>query len=242
MAKTEWHIAINKMMQNVVKVSIAGGGYGSGVIVPNPKNTASNCCVLTAYHVIQKAEETGATIVIELANTRDKIELPSLLRTIFTAKDRDQALILFNGPEQFGKPREYQLLPENNHYVPGVEFGWLGYPSLEIAEDTVCFLHGRVSAYIDKYEAYLVDGASIHGVSGGPVFCCGDNGTVVLAGIVTNYYPNNVSIQNTGVQAWPGLAMFRTVNPLIRLYSQANTKTSLQLPQVGPVLGNAKES
>lgn len=170
MAKLGWHQAVKMMLKNVVKVSTLGNGYGSGVIVPTPKNAPGNCCVLTAYHVIQKAEETGATIEIELAESQEKIILPSLARTIFTAKDRDQALVLFNVAVGLGDASKFKLLSVNRHYVPGVEFGWLGYPALEIAKNTPCFLHGRVSAYLDEVEAYLVDGFSIHGVSGGRFF------------------------------------------------------------------------
>lgn len=187
---------------------------------------------MTAYHVIQKAEETGATIEIELAESQEKILLPSLARTIFTAKDRDQALVLFNAAIGLGDVSRFKLLSVNRHYVPGVEFGWLGYPVLEIAKNTPCFLHGRVSAYLDDVEAYLVDGFSIHGVSGGPVFCCEENGDLVLAGIVTNYFPNQITIPNSGTQSWPGLAMFRTVNPLMKLYAQENKVKPQQLPSI----------
>ena len=237
MAKLEWHQAVTLMMKNVVKVSTLGNGYGSGVIVPPPKNAPGNCCVLTAYHVIQKSEETGATIEIELAESKEKIILPSLVRTIFTAKGRDQALVLFNGPTQFGYHKGYQFLSRDMHYVPGVEFGWLGYPALEIAQNTPCFLHGRVSAYLDEVEAYLVDGFSIHGVSGGPVFCCEDDGKVVLAGIVTNYFPNQITTPNSGTQSWPGLAMFRTINPLMKLYAQENKAKPQQLPHITATSG-----
>lgn len=232
MEKLGWHQAVKHMMNNVVKVSTLGNGYGSGVIVPPPKNAPGNCCILTAYHVIEKAETTGATIEVELAQSKEKIVLPSLVRTIFFAKGRDQALVLFNGPKQFGSVEGYKFLSKDLHYIPGVEFGWLGYPALEIAMNTPCFLHGRVSAYLDEAEAYLVDGFSIHGVSGGPVFCCEEDGSVVLAGIVTNYFPNQISMPNSGIQSWPGLAMFRTINPLMKLYAQENKAKPQQLPPI----------
>lgn len=237
MAKLGWHQAVKMMLKNVVKVSTLGNGYGSGVIVATPKNAPGNCCVLTAYHVIKKAEETGATIEIELAESHEKIILPSLARTIFTAKDRDQALVIFNATMGLGDVSRFKLLSVNRHYVPGVEFGWLGYPVLEIAQNTPCFLHGRVSAYLDDVEAYLVDGFSIHGVSGGPVFCCEENGDLVLAGIVTNYFPNQITIPNSGTQSWPGLAMFRTINPLMKLYAQENKEKPQQLPPITATSG-----
>lgn len=238
MARLEWHQAVDIMMKNVVKVSTLGDGYGSGVIVPSPKHTPGNCCVLTAYHVIQKAIDTGATIEIELAESKVKITLPSMARTIFPAKGRDQAIILFNGPAKFGAPNAYKFLSVNLHCVPGVEFGWLGYPSLEIAKDVVCFMHGRVSAYLENLEAYLVDGSSIHGVSGGPVFCCDQGGKVVLSGIVTNYFPNQIAVQNSGMQTWPGLAMFRTINPLMKLYAQEN---KVQPQKVPPIIATSSK-
>ena len=82
-------------------------------------------------------------------------------------------------------------------------------------------LKGAISAYIEDREAYLVDGVSIHGVSGGPVFHVADNNEIVVAGLVTNYYPNN---QNGA--ALPGLAGFQTINPLMKLYEeQENGRT-----------------
>ena len=235
MAKLEWHQAIQKAMGNLVKISTFGDGYGSGFIIPPPKNAPGNCCVLTALHVVDKADKTGATIAIELAQTKQKIILPSSNRFVFKATDRDQAVIIFNNPKPIGALNSITFLSLDRHYKCGVEFGWLGYPHMEIAEQSPCFFSGRVSAYLEDKEAYLVDGCSIHGVSGGPVFSCDDNGQIVLAGIVTNYYPNEIKTPNcTGPQAWPGLAMFRTINPLMKLYAAQNKVKPPQLPVVKP--------
>lgn len=98
---------------------------------------------------------------------------------------------------------------------------------MEVSVNVPCFLSGHISAYLQDKEAYLIDGVSIHGVSGGPVFYRDDNGNVIIAGIVTNYYPNPVQDQS-----WPGLAMFRAVAPLLRLY-EAQSRTSIQaLPEL----------
>ena len=241
MAKFLWHQAVKIMMKNVVKVTTLGGGYGSGVIVPTPKNAPGNCCVLTAYHVVANAFVSGATLEIEMALSHEKIRVASLTRNIFIAKERDQALIIFSlpSPTCFGEPNSYAMLEQDKHYIQGVELGWLGYPCLEVAKDNVCFLHGWVSAYLEKEESYLVDGSSIHGVSGGPVFCCDDAGSVVLAGIVTNYFPNEVGNQYTGKQAWPGLAMFRTINPLMKLYAQSEKQSQPLIPTTATSLNEA---
>lgn len=223
MAKVEWYNAVDLMKRNLVKISTLGGGYGSGIIIPRPQKAPGNLCVLTALHVIEKAHITGATIVIERADKKLSITLPSLARSVFVAENRDQAIICFNGPLDFESLHELTFLSKNIHYNPGVELGWLGFPVIEIAKDVPCFLSGRVSAYLEDKEAYLIDGVSIHGLSGGPVFYC-DNTKVVVAGIVTNYFPNEVNNQ-----AWPGLAMFRTINPLMKLYDAQEEK---DIPQI----------
>lgn len=212
MAKIPWSQAASQMRQNLVKISTLGGIYGSGFLIPPPPKAPGNLCAITAFHVIKQAYETGATIEIEHVGENKKISLPSLARSVFVVPDRDQAIISFNGPRDFEKLHAVTFLSRNRHYNPGVELGWLGFPNLEVAQDVVCFLSGHVSAYIEDKEAYLIDGVSIHGLSGGPVFYCSDD-RVVMAGIVTNYYPNPVNNQ-----AWPGLAMFRTINPLMKLY------------------------
>lgn len=112
--KIEWSDAVKLMMGNLVKIRTYGDGYGSGFVVPPPSNAAGSCCVMTAFHVIKKAHETGATISIQLADGSGAIELPSLLRTVFTVKDKDQALIIFNGPKNFGALKSLTFVsPEN---------------------------------------------------------------------------------------------------------------------------------
>ena len=224
MAKVEWSMAVHQMMGNLVRIETHGDGHGSGFIIPPPTNTPGNCCVLTAYHVIKLAYDTGATITIK-NSAGQSIDLPSLLRNVFYIKERDQAIIGFNAPTEFGALRTVHFLSHDYHCNPGVELGWLGFPRL--AKDIPCFLSGRISAYLPEEEAYLIDGVSIHGISGGPAFYCDNDGKVVLAGIVTNYYPNEVNNQ-----AWPGLAMFRTINPLMELYEAQDKSAMPQIPVV----------
>lgn len=227
MARLEWSAAVKRVIGNLVRIETHGDGYGSGFIIPPPANTMGNCCVLTAFHVIKQAYITGATITIRKSNG-DYLELPSLMRNVFCMKERDQAIISFSAPSGFDTLGTIDFLSRNFHCNPGVELGWLGFPRLEKARDIPCFLSGRISAFIPNEEAYFIDGVSIHGLSGGPAFYCDDNAKVVLAGIVTNYFPNEVNNQ-----PWPGLAMFRTINPLMELYELQDKR---QMPSF-PVLG-----
>lgn len=241
MAKLEWHQAAEVMQKNLVKISTCCGGYGSGVFVRVPMDTPGACCVLTAYHVVEKAYNTGATIEIQIETTQEKIPLLSTQRYIFPEIARDQALIIFGSSQKLGAIDEYSLMKTGKRCKTGVELGWLGYPDLEIAEDTACFLRGSVSAYLSDKEAYLVDGASIHGISGGPVFCRED-AKVTLVGIVTNYYPNQVTTGNHNTQAWPGLAMFRTINPLMKLYEATDSakKSAAEILRANNIHTNRK--
>ena len=238
MNRIQWHEAVSKMKMNLVRVTTAGGGQGSGVIVPVPPNAPGNCCVLTAFHVVAHAEETGAIITIDPPGSNHRLVLHSTQRAIFKVEARDQALVLFNGPASFGALDNYKFLSRDRRYMQGIELGWLGFPALEEAEQEACFFSGPVSAYLDDKEAYLVDGASIHGVSGGPVFFCNDD-EVVLAGIVTNYFPNQVRPSyGAPSQAWPGLAMFRTINPIMKLYARQETAAR---PKLHPVPSEEKK-
>ena len=231
MSRLEWHQALKQMKKNMVKISTRGDGYGSGIFVPPPANAPGNCCILTACHVVKNAEQTGAILDIMIEDSKKVLKLHSLQRMVFVQEQRDQALILFSSPRTFGDISCYKLPEGPGHYFPGVEFGWLGWP--RIARDTICFFRGVVSAYLEKDDAYLVDGASIHGISGGPVFCCQEDRSICLAGSVTEYRPNQVVMNNGATsQAWPGLAMFRTVNPLLELYEAQMRKTPPKLPPV----------
>jgi len=229
MKKLEWYRAVEIMKKNLVKVTTYGDGYGSGVLVHVPANPEGMCCVLTANHVIGNAKITGATIEIELESTHEKIILLPTERMLFPGQNLDQALIIFRSNKKLGAIDEYSLMETNTHLKPGVEVGWLGYP--RIVNNAACFLSGYVSAYLPDSEAYLVDGASIHGISGGPVFCREDE-KVTLVGIVTAYRPNQVHIKNIGIQALPGLSKFQTIDPLMKLYEATNPAP--KLPTVIP--------
>ena len=85
-------------------------------------------------------------------------------------------------------PVVYRFLERNEPALAvGMEFGWLGFPRIA---DGLCFFSGRVSAIVDEAH-FLVDGTTIHGVSGGPVFCITENGPRIV-GSITTYRPNRV--------------------------------------------------
>jgi hypothetical protein len=99
------------------------------------------------------------------------------------------------------------LWPTDNRLPIGVEVGWLGYPA--IAEYTLCFFSGNVSASQDWRNAHLIDGVAINGVSGGPVIYSADATAenVQIVGSITAYRANRA----TG-EVLPGLSIAQDVS------------------------------
>jgi hypothetical protein len=82
----------------------------------------------------------------------------------------------------------------------GAEVGWLGFPA--IAQYTLCFFSGNVSAWQEWRNAYLIDGVAINGVSGGPVIYSTPTDGVQIVGCISAYRANRA----TG-EALPGLSI-----------------------------------
>lgn len=214
MAKLEWHQAVEIMKKNLVRIE-SEGSVGSGVRfkVPSKVSGEYNHCILTANHVINDSYDKKSEIKFSHENSRSTTWSIPIWR-IVRNQPHDHALVLFNCKDEMPTLVDYDVLSADSHFKAGVEIGWLGYPSICGRSDVACFSHGHISAYLESEEAYLVDGVSIHGMSGGPAFVCENNGSVVLAGVVTNYFANK---RPTG-EVLPGMAMFRTIRQIQKYY------------------------
>jgi hypothetical protein len=102
-----------------------------------------------------------------------------------------------------------------------------------MAEYTLCFFSGNVSAWQEWRNAYLVDGVAINGVSGGPVIFSTPTDGVQIVGSIAAYYANRA----TG-EALPGLSVAQDVSHFqesisrIRTIDEANRqKQNLQQQQ-----------
>ena len=71
----------------------------------------------------------------------------------------------------------------------------------------MCFFSGCISARREERKAYLIDGVSINGVSGGPVFYSTETDGVEIVGIVSAYKANRA----TG-SSLPGLLIAQDVS------------------------------
>lgn len=124
----------------------------------------------------------------------------------------DTAALTFERKELVVPTDGLPLTPKDQHFKPGVEIGWLGYPAIPRA--SLCFFSGHISAWLEAENAYLVDGVVINGVSGGPAF----NVDNMLVGVVSAYIPNRA----TG-EPLPGLAVVRGVTQYHELAEQFAT-------------------
>lgn len=76
----------------------------------------------------------------------------------------------------------------------GTEVGWFGFPSLDGVDDAgLCFFSGRVSNADPHKRIYLLDGISVPGCSGGPVFMQLADGTARIFGVLAEYFPHKES-------------------------------------------------
>ena len=102
-----------------------------------------------------------------------------------------------------------------------------------------CFFYGHISAYVEEEELYLVDGVAINGVSGGPVFVIEESGPIII-GLVTEYRPNF----SMG-QSLPGMSIMRSINPLIKYYSEELKKyktSQLKAAEVSAIRKSTSEN
>ena len=147
-------------------------------------------------------------------------------RAVLIAAKKDVAAITFP-TQDIGLPEQPLALSPSDVFVRvGVEIGWLGFPAIS---RELCFFSGRVSAYIQSEERYLVDGVAMNGVSGGPAFSGESDGTVSLMGVLSAYIPNRV----TG-ETLPGLAVLTDVVEFHRMVASFKSFEDAQSQQTPP--------
>jgi hypothetical protein len=172
------------------------------------------CGVATALHVVSHADEWRQPI--KIITLSDNIFLTETDRVIISNWRTDSAIIMFKKPDKSKLPDEtIQLRPLEKPLNIGSEVGWLGYPYIE--PYNLCFFSGCISARREDRNAYLLDGVSINGVSGGPVFYLNDEREVEIIGIVAAYMANKA----TG-ETLPGVSIAQDVSHFHEVVKQIN--------------------
>lgn len=216
-----WDQVVQKVTPYIVKIETPTG-YGTGFLsLYNDDKTW--CGISTAAHVVSDADEWQKPIRIRHHESGAVTYLQSDQRVIFIDFTTDSAVILFFKGD-FQLPEfPIALFPVGTPIGIGVEVGWLGFPNIQ--SSTLCFFSGNVSARQEFRNAYLIDGVSIHGVSGGPVLFRHETDGVQIIGTVSAYHANRA----TG-EALPGLLIaqdvshFHDVLQRVRSIDEANKK------------------
>jgi hypothetical protein len=183
-----WVETIEIIKPHVVQIETPKG-CGSGFLVKYIKGLRNSdvCTIATASHVISQTDYWDQPIKIRHFSSNTWVTLSATERIVRLDQERDSATIEFdNGGLPLPK-QALQLVAKDNAVVQGVEVGWMGFPSVSISD--LCFFSGKISAYREVSNQYLVDGVGINGVSGGPAFLVDDNEVIIL-GVVSAYKPN----------------------------------------------------
>ena len=200
-----WNAIVDKVTPYIVKIETPTG-HGTGFVCLF-NDDKSFCGIATARHVVSYADEWQQPIRLQHYHTSSAAFLKESERVIWRDSDTDSAVILMQtGKLQFPETL-IPLLPMTDPLAIGAEVGWLGFPA--VAEYSLCFFSGNISARQEWRHAYLIDGVAINGVSGGPVMYSTDAEGVQIVGSISAYVSNRA----TG-EALPGLAIARDVSYL----------------------------
>jgi hypothetical protein len=217
-----WVIAAERVSKVVFRLE--GDPYSGtcfAVSCAETRNTPGHVFMFaTAYHVVKNRKpgsllrltSSDETIVVDSTTSDISVVPPSL-------PEYDIALVFVKSSDPL-IPRDHLLpLLDYEYYPPrGAELGWLGYPI--VAWPQLCFFRGSLSGYLPAPPAYLIDGVSINGVSGGPAF----NQDGVIFAAVQSYIPNCIA----GNITLPGLMGAVPISDLSRWMTR-NLKT-IDLP------------
>ncbi|MGH9764369.1 MAG: S1 family peptidase, partial [Blastocatellia bacterium] len=209
-----WDQVVEKVTPYVVRIDTPTG-YGTGFIcLYNDDRTW--CGIATACHVVSDIDEWQQPIRIRYHDLTELVFLKESDRVIFLDWRADSAVIFF--PNVGLKLPEHliPLFPANKLIKIGAEIGWLGFPNIEAA--TLCFFSGNVSAQKTSPNEYLIDGAAVQGVSGGPVLCSTGVEGVQIIGLVSAYRPGR-----TATGSVPGLLYARDVSHFHDVISQVKS-------------------
>lgn len=227
MAEMPWYEGVDMIRPHIVRISTPRG-TGTGFLVSHSKNS-SVVGIATAAHVIDHAHYWEEPIRIDHISSGESLLVRHTQRAVFIEAQRDTAAMLFQRSNLPLPTEILQLAPKGAYLRTGADLGWLGFPAISTE---LCFFGGRISAWLAKDSAYLVDGVAINGVSGGPAFTLHENQPLLIMGVLSAYVPNRA----TG-EVLPGLAVVRDVgqfHDLAPTFASLDQAQEQQTPPVAP--------
>jgi hypothetical protein len=229
MARLLWQDLVDMVRSHVVRI-LTPRGSGTGFLLYNSR-AKGFCAIATAAHVVSNAHLWEEPIRVQHADSGKTILVRAPNRAVLLRVEQDSAAIAFRTPDLDLPDEPLALGPSDRHIRVGVEIGWLGFPAIS---NELCFFSGRVSAYIESQERYLIDGVAINGVSGGPAFKGEDDETISLTGVLSAYIPNRA----TG-EALPGLAVVADVVGFHGMVASFRSFEDAQSQQTPPAAASA---
>lgn len=205
MSQIDWHQAIDLVQPLVVKITTPRGS-GTGFIFANPANR-DLCAVATAAHVIEHAHAWEEPIRVHHYKSGKSVLMRPNDRVVFIEESLDTAALVMSKMDLPVPEYVPGMTPVGKSLRVGFEVGWVGFPA--VSSENLCFFSGRVSCWLEREGAYLVDGVAINGVSGGPAFHLAYEGGIIVMGVVSAYIPNRA----TG-DVLPGVCVVRDVRQL----------------------------
>ena len=211
-----WQSAAADITPSVVKIETPSMG-GTGFLYMY-NDTKEFCCIATALHVISEAFKWEQPIRIVHQVSRKSIYLKETDRIVFPDLETDSAVIFFPRRDIPFPDNTLKMFPSSSVLPIGQEVACLGFPAIE--PSTLCLFSGNISAHQQIEKSYIIDGVSIHGLSGGPVFCLSEAPifTPQVIGIVSAYKVN----RTTG-EALPGLLYAHDVSHFYNTIKQINS-------------------
>jgi len=225
-----WDEVVAGLHPYIVRLSTPSG-WGTGYFLRH-SNGGLVSGIATAAHVVEHAHLWEDPIRIHHPASGGSLVVRHNERALWINSQSDTAVLIVHRDAIKFPEDAIDLAPKGKHLTVGNEVGWLGFPAIPIAD--LCFFSGRISAWSERLDGYLVDGNAINGVSGGPVVTVIDD-TVNLIGTVSAYAPNRA----TG-ETLPGLAIVRSVerfhDAVAALASLDEAKTEEKAPEPPPDL------
>jgi hypothetical protein len=183
-----WSATYRNVLPYVVAIETPEGSGTGFMFAYNAKK--SIVAFATAAHVVEHAHEWKLPIKLRHHVTQKEVFVPEPEWIILLDRRRDSASVLIANGHLKLPPDQPPMIDSTKYKPIGIEVGWVGYPS--IAHPNLCFFSGRISAFLQKDDSYLIDGVAINGVSGGPVFVQSKDDVPQVIGTVSAYMPNRI--------------------------------------------------